>query len=130
VSGEDGCVGAEVDGGGANGGEKCGGELARIEALLVEEKEAVVAGDELWDEAGEVFWREDVVCIGRTGRKSVQGCVGLEWDADAAESMEAVEKIWIEGQAEVGESAQLRRVVGIVGGEHASGGAGGFGERG
>jgi hypothetical protein len=46
AGGEDGSVGAEVDGGGADGGEKCGSELAGIEAVLVEEDEAVVGGDE------------------------------------------------------------------------------------
>ena len=47
ASGEDGGVGAEVDGRGADGCEECDGELAGVEAVLVEEDEAVVGGYEL-----------------------------------------------------------------------------------
>jgi hypothetical protein len=46
TSGEHGRVWAEVDGGGMYGGEKRGGELAGVEAVLVEEEETVVAGVE------------------------------------------------------------------------------------
>ena len=43
--------------------------------------------------------------------------------------MEAVEEVWVKGEAEIGEGPKLRRIVGIAGGEHASGGGGGLGER-
>ncbi len=43
----DGSVGAEVDGGGGDGGEERCGEFAGIEAVFVEEGKALVAGVEL-----------------------------------------------------------------------------------
>jgi hypothetical protein len=46
ASGEDGRVGAKVDGGGRDGAEKCSGELVGVEAVLIEEDEAVGAGVE------------------------------------------------------------------------------------
>ena len=128
AGGEDGGVGAEVDGGGAYGGEECGGELAGVEAVLVEEDEAVVAGGECGEETSEVFGGESCWRGADGGWKGLQGGVGLEGDADAGESVEAVEEGGVEREAEVGERVELRRVVGIVGGEHSGGGGGGFGE--
>ncbi len=96
ASGEDGGAGAEVDGGGVNCGEKCGGELAGIEAVFVEEDEAVVAGCENWEEVGEVFASEFAGLVWRVGWKSLQGSVGLEGGADAGERVEAVEEGGIE----------------------------------
>lgn len=52
----------------------------------------------------------------------------MEGNADAGESLQAIEEGWIEREAEIGESSELWRVVGILGGEHAGGGGGGFGE--
>jgi len=54
--------------------------------------------------------------------------VGLEGDANAGENVEAVEEAGIEREAQVGEGAELGRVVGIAGSEHSGGGGGGFGE--
>jgi hypothetical protein len=68
---EGGCVGAEVDGGGMYGGEKCGGELAGVEAVLFEENETVVAGVECGKEAGEVGGCEFVVWGGDFGREGL-----------------------------------------------------------
>jgi hypothetical protein len=102
ASREDGCVGPEVDGGGMYGGEKCGGELARVEAVLVEEDETVVAGVECGKEAGELCGGQFVVCDGDFGREGLQGGVSLEGDANAGENAEAIEEGGIEREAEVG----------------------------
>jgi hypothetical protein len=48
--------------------------------------------------------------------KGLQGDVGLEGDANAGENVEAVEEGGIEREAQVGERAELGRVVGIAGG--------------
>ena len=97
--GEDGRVGAKVDGGGMYGGEKCGGELAGVEAVLLEEDETVVARAECGKEAGEVCRREFAVWGGDAGWKGLQGGVGLEGDAHAGENVEAVEEGWVEREA-------------------------------
>jgi hypothetical protein len=122
ASGEDGCVGLEVDGGGMYGGEKRCGELTGVEAVLVEEDETVVAGVECGYEVGELCGGEFIVCGGDFGREGLQGGVGLEGDANAGESVEAVEEVGIEREAQVGEGAESGRVVGIAGGEHSGGG--------
>jgi hypothetical protein len=120
ANGEDGGVGAEVDGGGLDGGEKCGGELAGVEALFVEEYEMVVAGDERWEEVSKVFGSEFVSCAWEAGWKALQGCVGLEGDADAGESMEAIEEVWIEGETEIGKGTELGWIMRVAGGQHSS----------
>ena len=51
-------MGAEVDGGGADGCEERGGELAGVEAVLVKENEAMAGGDERGEEMGEIFGGE------------------------------------------------------------------------
>src|ERR1700733_14072514 len=97
--------------------------------MLVEEEEPVVTGMERGQDAGEVVRCEDVV--GRDVRwERLQGGVGVEWDADAGEGIDAIEKGWVEGEAEFGERAELQGVVRIVCGEHSGGGGGGFDERG
>ena len=53
---------------------------------------------------------------------------GLEGDFDAGERVETIEEGWVEGEAEIGEWAQRRGIVGVAGGEHSGGGGGGFGE--
>jgi hypothetical protein len=115
-----------------DGGEKCGGELAGVDTLFVEEDEAVVTGSEFWEEMGEVFGLEYVARYiaggGCVEWKSLQGGFGLEGNADAGESVEAVEDGWVKREAEVGERAEEGWVVRVVGGEHAGGGGGGFGE--
>ena len=117
ASGEDGRVGAEVDGGGADGGEKCDGELARIEAVLVEEDEAVVAGGEGWEKAGEICRGEFVVRVWRV--RAGRACrVVLVWKGTRMPErmMEAVEEVGVEGEAEVGEGTEGGWIVGIAGG--------------
>src|SRR5437764_5415268 len=69
TSGEDGRVGAQVDGAGGYGPEKCGGELARVEAVLVEDDEMVVAGAKCGNEAGELCSGVFAACAGGTGRE-------------------------------------------------------------
>jgi hypothetical protein len=122
-------IGAEVDGGGSDGGEKRDGELARIEALLVEEDEALVAGDERGKEMREILRGEDVVCGGDVRWEGLQGGVGVEWNADAGEGVEAFDEIGIQREAEVGQRTKLGRVVWVGGGKHTRGSGGGFGER-
>jgi hypothetical protein len=56
----DGSVGAEVDGCGANGGEKGEGQFAGIEAVLFEEGEATAAVEELRKEMGQLCGGERV----------------------------------------------------------------------
>jgi hypothetical protein len=58
----------------------------------------------------------------------LKGGVGLEGDADAGESAEAVEEAGVEREAEIGEGAELGCVVRIGGGEHSGGGGGRFAE--
>jgi hypothetical protein len=77
---------------------------------------------------GEVFGGEFASCAGDAGREGLQGGVGLEGNANAGEGAEAVEEGGIEGEAEVREGMELEWVMGIGGGEHSSGGGGGFGE--
>ena len=79
-----------------DGSEKCGGELAWVEAVLIEEGETVVAGVECGKEVGEVFEGEFVACVGDVGRDGLQGGAGLEGDANAGENVEAVEEVGIE----------------------------------
>jgi hypothetical protein len=128
ASGEYGGVGAKIDGGGADCSEKCGGELARVEALLVEEDETVVAGDECWEEVGKVFGGEFVCCVWGGGWECLQGGSGLKGDADAGESVEAIKEVGIEREAEIGKGTKLRWVVRIGGGQHSGGGGRRFGE--
>ena len=107
ISGEDGGVGAEGDGGALDSGAKCGGELAGVEALLVEEEEMVVAGGKRWEEVRKVFGSEFVSCAGGARRECLERGVGLEGDAAAGEGMELIEKVGIEREAEVGKGAEL-----------------------
>jgi hypothetical protein len=60
LSGDYFCVRAQVDGGGLNGGKKCCGEIARIDAVLVDEGEVPVAGGELRKNMRKSFGRERV----------------------------------------------------------------------
>jgi hypothetical protein len=124
----DGHVGAEIDGGCVDGGEECGGEFAGIEAMFVQKSEGLVAWVELGQQAREFFWGEEVGLGGRI--YGLEGDVGVEGDLVARKGLEAVEEGWVEGEAEIGEGAKLRRIVRIASGEHAGSGGGGFGEGG
>jgi hypothetical protein len=53
----------------------------------------------------------------------------MEGHVDAGERLEPREVAGVERDAEIGEGAEVRRVVGVEGGEHSRGGGGGFGER-
>jgi hypothetical protein len=75
----------------------------------------------------EVARCEDVICDD-VGWQRLQGVVGVEGDANAREGVEAVEEGGVEREAEVGERAELRGIVGVVRGEHSGGGGGGLGE--
>jgi hypothetical protein len=130
TGGKDWSVGAEVDGGGADGGEQGGSKLTGIETVFVKEDETVVAGSECWEKVGEVFGAELGFDFGEVGREGLQGDAGLEGDADAGQNTEAVEEGWVEVKAKAGERAELGRGVWVGGGEHAGSGGGGFGERG
>jgi hypothetical protein len=112
TSGEDGCIGPEVDGGGMYGGEKCGGELARVEAVLVEEDETVVAGVERGKKAGELRGGELVLCDADFGREGLQGGVCLEGEAKAGENAEAIGEFGVEREAEVGQRKEMGGVRG------------------
>jgi hypothetical protein len=130
ASGQDWCIGAEVDGRVADAGEECGGELAGIDASLVEEDEAVIARCECGEETGEICWGEFAFGVWRVMWDGLQGGVGLEGDVDAGENADAVKKFWVEGDAEVGKRAELGWIVGIACGQHSGCGGGGFGEGG
>jgi hypothetical protein len=123
-----GSVGAEVNGGGSDCGEKRDGELAWVETVLVEEDEALVAGDERGKEMREILRGEDVVCGGDVRRKGLQGGVGVERNADTGEGMETFDEIGIEREAEVGQRTKLGRIVRVGGGKHTGGSGGGLGE--
>jgi hypothetical protein len=129
TSGEDGRPGTEVDGGGLYCREKCGGELAGVQAVFVEGDEAMVTGVECGKKVGEVFGGKFAARVGNAEGDSLQGGVGLEGNAEAGEDAEAVEEVGVERDTQVGEGAELGRVVRIAGGEHSGGGGGGFGER-
>ena len=90
-------VGAEVDGGGGDGGEECCGEFAGIEAVFVEEGKALIAGVELRQETGECI-RGEEVGLG-VGFYGLQGCAGVEGDPMVRERLEAVEEGRVEGKA-------------------------------
>jgi hypothetical protein len=122
TSGEDRGVGAEVDGGALEGSAKCSSELARVEALLLEEEEMVVAGAKRREEVSKVLGSEFASCAGGARRESLERGVGLEGDADAGEDVELIEKVGIEREAEVGKGTELRWVMRVVGGQHSSGG--------
>jgi len=96
---------AEVNGGGADGGEESSGELAGVEGLLGER------GD------------------GAVGRV-LEGSFSLYRDGEAGEGFDALQEGWVESDAELREREQGGWVVGVVGGEHPGGGGGGVGERG
>jgi hypothetical protein len=127
VDGGAGCVdlldksaGAEVDGAGADGREEGGGELTGVEAVLAEAVEVMGT----WVELGDKFlWREVGVC-----RRGLKGGGGLEGDGKSGEGFDVGEIGRVEGEAEIGDGLELRRVFGVVGGEHSGGGGGGFGE--
>jgi hypothetical protein len=129
ASGEDARMGAEVDGGGAYGGEKGVSELTGVEAVFLEENEMVVAGVECGKDLGEVCRREFASWGGDAGWKGLQGGVGLEGDLNTGENAEAVEERWVEREAKVGEGAELGWVVRIAGGQHSGCGGRGFRER-
>ena len=96
ASGEDGRVGAEVNAGGAYRCKERGREVAGIETVLVEQNKAVVAGVECGKEASQIC-RSECADGGRSGgRRSLQGNVGLERNADAGEVTKAVEEGGIE----------------------------------
>ena len=57
-------------------------------------------------------------------RERLQRGAGLESDVEAGEIVDAGEVVGVERDAELGQGAKLRRIVGIIGGEH-SGGCGG-----
>jgi hypothetical protein len=107
TGGEDRGVGAKVDGGAFYGGAKCSGELAGVEALLVEEEEMVVAGGKRREEVSKVFGSEFISCAGGARRESLERGVGLEGDADAGEDVESIEKVGIKREAEVGKRTEL-----------------------
>lgn len=71
-------VGAEVDGGGADGGQECRCEFAGIKAVFVEESEVLIARVELRQEMGE-FFRGEEVGLG-VGFYGLQGDVGVKGD--------------------------------------------------
>jgi hypothetical protein len=96
ASGEDRRVGAEVDVGDMDGGEKCGGELSGVETVLFEEDVMVAVGVECGKEAGQVFGSEFVACIEDVVWKGLEGGLGLKRDADPGENVEAVEEGGIE----------------------------------
>jgi hypothetical protein len=79
-----------------DGGEKSGGELAGVEALLFEEDETVAAGVECGKEVAEVFGGEFVACIEDAVWKGLEGGLGLKGDANPGENVEAVEEGGIE----------------------------------
>jgi hypothetical protein len=83
ASGEDGHVGAQVDRGCADGGEKGRGKLARVEAVFVEEDETLVSGDKCGEEVGEILGGEFGTCASAAGLDCLQGGMGLEGNADA-----------------------------------------------
>jgi hypothetical protein len=96
--------------------------------VLVEEDKSVLSGHERGKQMGEIFDGEFGACSSGVGRNGLQGGVGLEGDADSGESVDAVEVVGIERQAEGGQRQELGRVVGIVGSQHACGRRGRFGE--
>jgi hypothetical protein len=96
----DGRVGTKVDGGGADGGKKSPGQLAGIEAVLFEESEAVVTGDKLWEEMGQLRSGERVGRCEGFVRERLQGGAGLERDMETGEIVEAGEIVGVEGDAE------------------------------
>ena len=59
----------------------------------------------------------------------MQSCLGVEGNAYAGESAEALEEGGVEREAKVGQGTELRGVVWVLRGEHASGCSGSLGER-
>src|SRR5206468_3991234 len=80
-------VGAEVDGAGVYGAEKCGGELARVEAVLIEDDETLVAGAKRRKEAGELCAGEFAARAGEPGWEGLQGDMGLKGYANAGKNI-------------------------------------------
>lgn len=72
----------------------------------------------------------ELVCGRSVRRKRLERGVGLKGNAKAGQAVEPFEEGGVERQTEVGEGVDLNWVVGVVGGEHAGGGCGGFGQRG
>ena len=62
------------------------------------------------------------------GLYGLEGEAGVERDLVAGERLETVEEGWVKGEAQTGEGAKLWGIVRIVGGKHAGGCGGGFGE--
>src|SRR5580698_1619157 len=66
----DGRVGAEIDRGCIDGGKKCRGEFAGIQAVFVQKREDLVAWVELGEQAREVLRGEEVgLGVGLNGLK-------------------------------------------------------------
>ncbi len=78
---------------------------------------------------GRVFGSENgLVCSDLVSRReSLKGGAGLKGNREAGEIEQAVEKGWIEREAEFGERKELRRVFGIVRGKHSCSSGRGFG---
>ena len=96
--------------------------------MLVEEDKLVFSRYECGKEMGEIFDGEFGTSTSDVGRKGLQGGVGLEGDADFGESVDAVEEVGVERQAEACQRKELGWVVGIVGRQHAGGRRGRFGK--
>jgi hypothetical protein len=78
-----GSVGAEIDGGGADGGEESLSQVAGVEALLFQEDEAMSAGIQVGQKLGEGFGGELDRPWRGVRRESLQGAAGLEEHMDA-----------------------------------------------
>ena len=118
----------EIDVSGVDGGQKRWGELTGVDALLVEEEEAMVAGSECGQKISEISSGELAVYDAGAMRNRLQGREGLKGDRDAGESVDAIEEVGVEREAEGGKRQELGRVLRITDGQHTRGGSGRFSE--
>jgi hypothetical protein len=102
--------------------------LARVQRLLGEEIAMAVAKRVARQEFVDVGAVEGVAKTPGFRDVTLDGGVGLEGDLETGETVETVEECGVERKAEVGERLELRRVVGVVSGEHSGSGGGGLGE--
>jgi hypothetical protein len=96
----DGRVLEKVDRGGLDGSQERCSEFARVEAVLVELNEVVVAGLELGEKYGEWVWGE---CGGLRRVNGLQAGFGVKGNWDAGEFFQVGEPVGVEGEAEVRE---------------------------
>lgn len=135
VDGDNGVVLADGHFGGFGGQRQGGAEVARVEALLLDEEEVVFAGVEVGDEGG-CFGGGKPAVVADFGKlrqsprmAGLERDSGAEGDSFAGEVFDSGKVVGVEIEAMLGEFSEFWRIFRVVRREHASRGPGGFRHR-